>query len=70
MKHEFEQTIIEGDVTVEDSGCAVIVHIDHDLPGRHLFVKLQSWDDMPNPQHPELKDIVGKKVKITVEIED
>jgi len=70
MRKVLTQTVEAADVSVEDSGRAVIVHVagddmDDSCP---LFVKLQSWED--GCHHPEMKDIVGKRVTITIEIED
>lgn len=70
MKKVLTQVIEQADVSIEDSGQAIIVHVvgddmDDTSP---MFVKLQSWSD--DGTHPELAGIVGKKVTITIEIED
>ncbi len=60
------ETVIKEDVRIEDSGQAIIV----DVEGKHprLWVQIKSWDE--DKQHPELKDIVGKKITVTIEIEE
>lgn len=55
---------------VEDSGCAKIYSVvdtdEEDLNG--IFVKVQSWYD--NGYHPEMDALVGKRIRVTVEILD
>lgn len=62
--HEGE--IPEHYVHKEDSGQALIV----DVEGKHprLWVQIKSWDE--DKLHPELKDIVGKTITVTIEIEE
>lgn len=64
-KYIFQETI--GDVDVQDGGLAKIVDVEN---GRYprLWVQIKSWDE--DKLHPELKDIVGKTITITIEIED
>jgi len=60
------EIVIKEDVRIEDSGQAIIV----DVEGKHprLWVQIKSWDE--EKLHPELKDIVGKTVTVTIKIED
>ncbi len=62
--HEGE--ISAADVSKEDGGQALIV----DVEGKHprLWVQIKSWNE--DKLHPELKDIVGKTVTVTIEIEE
>lgn len=62
--HEGE--IFEHSVRKEDGGQALIVDVDDKHP--RLWVQIKSWDE--DKQHPELKDIVGKTVTVTIEIEE
>lgn len=66
--HEGE--ISEHDVSREDGGQALIVDVVTAADDKHpcLWVQIKSWDK--NKQHPELKDIVGKTVTVTIEIEE
>ncbi len=66
-----ETMVIDGDlITKEDGGRALIVYDDgrETVGDDHMFVRLQSWDD--DCQHPLLKSLIGKTIKITVEIVD
>lgn len=55
----------------EDSGHALLLN---DIGGTELegdssmFVRIQSWDD--TKEHPLLNSLVGKKIRITIEVED
>lgn len=59
------------DFKSEDGGMALILD---DLGGIEvhgddcLFVRLQSWDD--DKKHPLMNSLIGKKVRITIEVED
>lgn len=62
------------DIRVEDSGQAVIIHIDIPDENDQLFINFQSWDDWDRvndkpPEHKSLKELLGKKVTITIESE-
>ncbi len=71
MKYVFEQHVPDietshydsTDFRSEDGGMAKILTTDSQ---GNLFVRLQSWDE--EKIHPELKSMVGKKVRITVEV--
>ncbi len=55
----------------EDSGLALILN---DLGGTELegdgslFVRVQSWDD--DKEHPLMNSLIGKKIRITIEVEE
>ena len=70
MAKVFTETMfIDGDlVASEDGGRALIVDDDGREPrgDEHMFVRLQSWDN--DRQHSLLKSLIGKTVKITIEI--
>ena len=57
---------------LEDGGQALILD---DLGGTEfmgdgcLFVRVQSWDEA-ECKHPLMNDLVGKKIRITIEVED
>jgi len=57
---------------LEDGGAALILN---DIGGEELvgdgclFARIQSWDDK-ECKHPLMNDLVGKKIRITVEVED
>jgi hypothetical protein len=59
----FEQNVEPGDVKVEDSGHAKIVEIGNDRSD--LFLRLQSWAD--DGKHGEFDQIIGTRIRITVE---
>jgi hypothetical protein len=58
---------IEGVAEIEsdDGGLAMIIEIDggEDEP---VFVRLQSWDS--TKQHPVLRQLGGKRLRVTVEV--
>ena len=60
------------ELKLEDGGQALILD---DLGGKELvgdgclFVRIQSWDDK-ECKHPLMNDLVGKKIRITIEVED
>ncbi len=66
-KYVLESTVVNFDVSVEDGGVAKIVDVENGKYPR-LWIQIKSWDE--DKQHPELKDIVGKKITVTIEIED
>lgn len=55
---------------VEDGGCAQIYNLfdpeDHDDDG--MFIRIQSWSN--SSKHPEMDKLVGKRIRVTVEIVD
>jgi hypothetical protein len=69
---QFEQRVDERrDVDTEDSGCAKIAHICTHKDKKEdeengLFVRIQSWSELAH--HPEFEELVGKKVRVTIEI--
>lgn len=57
------------DISIEDSGMARIHEgelVDEGDSDGCIFVRLQSWDD--NKEHPIMSELVGNKIRITVEI--
>jgi len=61
-KYLFEGSIEK--IKAEDSGLANMV--DFEGSNQRLFVVLHSWDE--ERLHPEMKAMIGKKVRITVEV--
>jgi hypothetical protein len=72
-EHEYES------VEVEDSGAAVIVHVEKDGREDGMFVRLQSYNmaavtsrpkrtpEHMEKHHPEIASFMGKRVRITIE---
>lgn len=67
----------------EDSGCAMISDGYHQVPPveneeRGLFVRVQSWDEKRTGskvkseafEHESARKLIGKKLRITVEVID
>lgn len=57
----------------EDSGQALIAEVEAVDPESHLFIRIQSWDEEIRSSldpHPEMTSIIGKKVKVTIEVID
>ena len=66
-KFIFEDMFDEKNAMIEkeDGGCAMIATIsDDDETG--VFIRVQSWDD--NKEHEDFKSLIGKKVRITIEV--
>lgn len=59
----FDQQVEPADVKTEDSGQAKILEFDND--SNTLFVRVHSYAE--NKQHPDFDQLVGKRVRITVE---
>lgn len=60
----FEQNVEPSDVKVEDSGQAKITEFSNaDATG--IFVRVQSWAE--NGKHPDFDQMVGTRVRITIE---
>lgn len=60
------------DLNPEDGGQALILDYHggkEDVGDGCLFVRIQSWDDK-ECKHPLMNDLVGKKIRITIEVED
>lgn len=66
VKVDYDSTCLD----VEDSGCAQIYSVVdlNDCEGDGMFVKIQSWSD--DGKHPEMDKLVGKRIRVTVEIID
>jgi hypothetical protein len=56
----------EAPVDVQDGGQAQIVEFFSSNMGEGLFVRVHSWD--PNQLHPDIKLMLGKRVRVIVEI--
>lgn len=82
MTVENKKIVLEGvidprDVDVEDGGCARIFALS-DSRVERFFVCLHSWSEEQFGQplrvragkHPEFDSLVGKKVRVTVEVVD
>lgn len=68
-------SIIEGrvvELSFEDQGKAKICYYDEgcksSLDDNCFFLRIQSWDE--NKEHKTINSMIGKKYKITVEIEE
>ena len=55
----------EGLVEYDDGRRAMIIELDGE---DEVFVRLQSWDD--EKKHPRLSSLIGKKIRVTVEVEE
>lgn len=76
---EVEQVVTRADIETEDGGCAKIMtfsgeetctdaeHQNFEDPDG-MFVRVQSWSDFK--QHTDFDKMVGKRVKVTVELLD
>lgn len=55
-------------VETEDGGCAKNFHVEDegDADWNGMYLKLQSWDE--TIEHTELNELVGKRIKITIEV--
>lgn len=64
------------DVEVHDGGHALIWQIDNDAVDPHLFVRVQSWDEggasteAELTGHPTFQELMGKRIRITIETLD
>lgn len=66
---EVEQVINRSDVDTEDSGCAKIVDVAPDDDQEDgMFVRIQSWSD--STDHPDFDKMIGKRIRVTIEILD
>lgn len=82
MKKIIEGKIAKSDVDVEDSGCAVICHVDDGTyEDNGVFVRLQSWSEEGTGHnrlnmkeiakcHPKIVAFIGKRVRVTIETLD
>ena len=65
---------VTGKVTepsVEDQGCAKIADLDDMVvhgADNAFFVRLQSWIDPPATEHKTMDWLVGKRVRITIDV--
>lgn len=68
--YEAEGTVTEEELTVEDGGSALIYEGGVIEKGEDdcLFARIQSWDEYGG--HPSMYGLVGKRVRITIEVED
>jgi hypothetical protein len=79
-KPTVQHTIIEGVIgaeSLEDGGAALITQVVQDKePDSGMFVRLQSWNAeamkraLPTKEdmHPELSALIGKRVRVTIEV--
>ncbi len=60
--------VIEGEVGYkrEDGGQALIAELESPMVSRHMFVRLQSWDE--KCFHLEALQFQGKRVRVTIEV--
>jgi len=63
MKIEIAGTV---ETKSDDGGCALIAELFN--PDTPFFVRLHSWDE--TKEHPEMKQLVGKRVRVTIETEE
>jgi hypothetical protein len=68
-----EKIIMEGPIECkkEDGGRALIAEVDRDekledSDNDAFFVRIQSWSD--DRTHPTMNALIGKKVRVTIEI--
>lgn len=67
MKKEIVFDLNEDEVEVEDGGMAKIVYVPHEEE-TGIAVTLTSYEEEDEPQHEEINQLIGKKVKITIEV--
>lgn len=65
-----EVKVEHSDIETEDSGCAKILTVvfNEDDEENGMFVRIQSWDD--DKKHIDFNKMIGKKIKVTIEIEE
>lgn len=64
---EHSETVTPNNVDYQDGKQAMIVELGGDNTiDPNFFMRLQSWDE--SKQHDFLKSLLGKQVKITIEI--
>lgn len=76
MKYTFVGDIKPDDITVEDSGTVKYVAVtdsnDSVLVNGNLFMMIHSTDDFCNldetPNHEEFDKLIGKRVRVTLEV--
>lgn len=79
----FEANIDDESVEYEDGGAAIIAQPNWNNTGgdENIFIRIQSWDesifDHPNYEdkryeigHESIRNLLGKKVRVTVEVID
>lgn len=68
-KFVFEDVVLPRRVEVEDGGCAKIFTTEDERQER-LFVRIQSWseENLCHKEHPEFDSLIGKKIRVTVEV--
>lgn len=64
---QFETQVDHPAVDIEDGGRAKILSLD-DNSEVGLFVRVQSWDE--TKEHKDFNQLLGKRVRVTVEILD
>ena len=63
------EVIDEEWIAVEDGGMAKMYQfVPNDDKDEGMFVRLQSWDEYKD--HVDFDKLIGKKVTVTVEVED
>lgn len=65
-KFVFEGPIVPEEISREDGGQAVYVHIPSTDEACNLFVRLHSWNEQRD--HMEMASLVGRKVRLTLEL--
>ena len=67
MKKTFTQNLRYSEMDIEDGGQYKGFHIEDDEENDNgLYIKLGSWDE--NLAHEDLTKLIGKTVRITLEI--
>lgn len=75
MKTVYQEKLVvdESNINSDDGGMALIIETEgysptDDVDKTCVFVRFQSWDD--DRKHILMNSLRGKKIRITVEVED
>lgn len=64
MKIIIDEQIDTEDVEIEDNGCAKIVALGQE----GFFVRLISYSEADPPDHQTMQNMIGKRVRVTIEV--
>lgn len=57
------------DVSVEHSGRRISTVLFPEQPGdRELFVQLHSWEEIADGPHAQMRALLGKRVRVRIEV--
>lgn len=69
-KYVIEAQTTDEDISVEDGGCAKILFVAPTDGEDGIFARIQSWYENPDDPkaHQEINQLLGKRVRITIEV--